>query len=61
MVGKSFIKGARLSMEFVLNLLAHGSTVRSVFSIYYESIWEGNKFRNGFYSYLNLSISGNRV
>lgn len=33
-VGKPVIKGTRLSVEFILNLLAHGSTVQDILSEY---------------------------
>ena len=32
MVGKPVIRGTRLTVEYVLNLLAHGSTVEEVIS-----------------------------
>lgn len=34
MVGKPVIKGTRLTVEFILNLLAHGSTIQEVISEY---------------------------
>jgi uncharacterized protein (DUF433 family) len=34
MVGKPVIKGTRLTVEFILNLLAHGMTVAEVISEY---------------------------
>lgn len=34
MVGKPVIKGTRLSVEFILNLLAHGSTIQEIISEY---------------------------
>nr|VFJ45413.1 MAG: Uncharacterized conserved protein, DUF433 family [Candidatus Kentron sp. DK] len=34
MVGKPVIKGTRLSVEFVLNLLAHGATVSEILEEY---------------------------
>jgi len=34
LVGKPVIKGTRLSVEFILNLLAHGSTVEEIFAEY---------------------------
>jgi len=34
MVGKPVIRGTRLSVEFILNLLAHGSTIQEIISEY---------------------------
>jgi len=34
MVGKPVIKGTRLTVEYVLNLLAHGSTVEDIIEEY---------------------------
>jgi uncharacterized protein (DUF433 family) len=34
MVGKSVIKGTRLSVEYILNLLAHGATVEDILDEY---------------------------
>ena len=34
MVGKPVIKGTRLTVEYILNLLAHGATVREVLEEY---------------------------
>jgi uncharacterized protein (DUF433 family) len=34
MVGKAVIKGTRLTVEYVLNLLAHGATVTEILSEY---------------------------
>lgn len=34
MTGKPIIKGTRLSVEFILNLLAHGATVEEVLAEY---------------------------
>jgi uncharacterized protein (DUF433 family) len=34
MVGKPIIKGTRLSVEYILNLLAHGSTVEEILEEY---------------------------
>jgi uncharacterized protein (DUF433 family) len=34
MVGKAVIKGTRLTVEYVLNLLAHGATLTEILSEY---------------------------
>lgn len=34
MVGKPLIRGTRLSVEYILNLLAHGSTIEEIISEY---------------------------
>jgi len=34
MVGKPVIKGTRLTVEFVINLLAHGATIEEILSEY---------------------------
>ena len=34
MVGKPVIRGTRLSVEYILNLLAHGSTVEEIMKEY---------------------------
>lgn len=34
MVGKSVIKGTRLSVKYILNLLAHGATVTEILEEY---------------------------
>lgn len=34
MVGKPVIRGTRLTVEFILNLLAHGATIEEVISEY---------------------------
>ena len=34
MVGKPVIRGTRLTVEFILNLLAHGATIREILDEY---------------------------
>lgn len=34
MIGKPVIKGTRLTVEFILNLMAHGSTVQEIIGEY---------------------------
>ena len=34
MTGKSVIKGTRLTVEFILNLLAHGATAQDIIAEY---------------------------
>jgi uncharacterized protein (DUF433 family) len=34
MVGKPIIRGTRLTVEFILNLLAHGSTIQDIINEY---------------------------
>jgi uncharacterized protein (DUF433 family) len=34
LVGKPVIKGTRLSVEYILNLLAHGSTIEEILGEY---------------------------
>lgn len=36
MVGKPVIRGTRLTVEYILNLLAHGATVTEIISEYKE-------------------------
>jgi uncharacterized protein (DUF433 family) len=35
MVGKPVIKGTRLKVEFILNLLAHGATIQDILDEYH--------------------------
>jgi uncharacterized protein (DUF433 family) len=40
LVGKPVIKGTRLSVEYILNLLAHGSTVEEILDEYPDLMHE---------------------
>ena len=40
MVGKPVIKGTRLTVEFILNLLAHGSSAADILDEYEGLAWE---------------------
>jgi len=40
MVGKPVIKGTRLTVEYILNLLAHGATVAEILEEYQGLTWE---------------------
>jgi len=36
MVGKPVIKGTRLTVEFILNILAHGETITEILNEYHD-------------------------
>ena len=38
MTGKPVIRGTRLTVEFILNLLAHGQTVQEIINEYYKGL-----------------------
>lgn len=40
MVGKPVVKGTRLTVEYILNLLAHGTTVAEILEEYQGLTWE---------------------
>nr|VFJ67138.1 MAG: Uncharacterized conserved protein, DUF433 family [Candidatus Kentron sp. DK] len=56
MVGKPVIKGTRLSVEFVLNLLAHGATVSEILEEY-EGLSEEDINASLFFAARSLSCA----